>query len=153
MADCTPTRHQAVGVIYRLPRVRFEAAAGVIADHSVVLGIQPGSSIDQQLNDRCSALVCCPVQRRPARLGLNVWVDAEVEEQLDRLQVRSLRPLGRDAFHPTNTGSDLQRRHVQFSRNSWIGTVREEQLSSGRDRLTATRGETPWRRSRRAIDW
>jgi hypothetical protein len=70
--------YQAVGVIYRLPRMSFETATGIVTDHAVIPGIHPGSSIDEQLNDGCSALVRRPMQRRPAGLGLDVRVNAEV---------------------------------------------------------------------------
>ena len=85
-ADCDADPDQTVGVVHRLPGVNGQPSAGVVAGHAVVAGIQLGAGIDQHLNDGRPSLVPGAVQRRASGFGLDIRVDAQVQQQLAPLR-------------------------------------------------------------------
>ena len=63
--------------------------------------------IDQHLNDRRPSLVPGPMQRRAPGFGLDIRVDAEIQEQPHRFHIGLRRPFVGVALDPADPRGDL----------------------------------------------
>src|SRR6188508_686479 len=84
--------HEAVGVVHRLPGVHRKRAAAVVRV-AVVAHVELGATVGKYLDDVRAPLVSGAMQRRTAGVGLQVDVEPEVDQQLDRIECGLGRPL------------------------------------------------------------